>query len=221
MRGFETQDGRRLIEWAVSPCDLASPDGAALGVAGAFYLLDGAGEVDRLWFTYQVSDEDDLWTFAYRVEGDDLVSYHQVETWGRDEPRRGRGVALRGLRPLPDDALPPVEAVRAAIDRERQARAEEWDAVMREAQERDVRFERSLPELGDGERIGLVWRYDGGDAVVSRSTGEEVWREPDPPGQGKDTHRRFYDLAQVKYGPRLDGFEVDVSYDSWPRFDTR
>jgi hypothetical protein len=153
-------EGERLIEWAISECDIANPDGIPLGQAGTFYLLDASGDVARRWCTHQASDEDDLWTCAYVIEGDELAGYHEIRTWGRAEPGLGCGVELSGLRPLSPADTPSTSAVQAAIDRDVHARVAAWETHERTERARLTSCELSLPELREGEPISLVWRYE-------------------------------------------------------------
>jgi hypothetical protein len=55
--------------------------------------------------------------------------------------------------------------------------------------------------------------------VISRSTGAEVWREPDWPWLGKELYRRPARVAAARYGERLERFEVDVPAEEHLRFD--
>jgi hypothetical protein len=109
--------------------------------------------------------------------------------------------------------------VQRAIDRDEAARRAAWAEHEQTERERLTRFERSLPALRDDERITLIWRYAGPDIVISRSSGEEVWREPDWPWMGKELYRRLGRVAAAKYGDRLVGFEVGVPANEYLRFD--
>lgn len=55
--------------------------------------------------------------------------------------------------------------------------------------------------------------------MIARSTGEELWRDPDWPWMGKELYRRLGRVAAGKYGDRLVRFEVDVPAEEYLRFD--
>jgi hypothetical protein len=184
---------RALIEWAISECEIAKPDGTPLGEAGTFYLLDGSGEVGTHRRTHQASDEDDLWTFAYAIEGDELVQYDEVRTCGREEPRLGRDVELRGLRPLSPAETPTTSAIQSAIDRDLDPRRAAWERHDRIERERLAGFELSLPELRGDERIswsgrscGLISRLGGRSARIRAARAVRVrWSSPPASPRGR------------------------------------
>jgi hypothetical protein len=47
-------------------------------------------------------------------------------------------------------------------------------------------------------RAGLI--------VISRSTGDEIWRDDECNAMGKDLYVRLHDSAKSKYGDKLDAF---------------
>ena len=220
MRSFVTPDGRVLVEWGLSHTDVLRPDRTPLGHAATLYLLDPAGGVVRQWSTSSTSVQEHLSTLAYVVEDDALVCYFHDVRWGHEEePSLSRSVELEGLRALPPEEAPSEAAVREAIERHEAARRETRAEYERREAERLAGFEAALPNLDAGERIALVWRYAGDDVVISRSTGEEVWRDPDWPWMGKELYRRLAWVAREKYGDRLERFEVDVPVEEYLRFD--
>ena len=220
MRCFRTADGHVLVEWTLAETDVLKPDRTPLGRAGIFHLLDAAGAVARSWTTSATAVQEHLSTLAYAIEGDALVCYfHDVRWLHEHEPTLSRSVELAGLRPLSPEAAPSEDDVRQAIERDEAARREARVERERVEGERLARFERALPELLPDERIRLVWRYAGPDVVIARSTGEEIWREPDWPWQGKELHRRLARVARARYGERLEAFEVDVPAEEYLRFD--
>jgi hypothetical protein len=220
MRSFLTPEGEVLVEWALSETYVLKPDRTPVGQAGTFYLLDSTGAIVRSWSIRSHAVQEHLGTSAYVIEGDALVDYYHDVAWGHeDRPSLSRSVVLEGLRLLPPARAPSEEAVREAIERDEAGRREAWAEHERVESERLARFERALPALEAGERITLVWRYAGPDIVISRSTGEEVWREPDWPWMGKGLYGRLWRIAAQTYGDRLAGFEIDVPADEYLRFD--
>jgi hypothetical protein len=220
MRSFRTPDGQVLVEWSLSETDVVKPDRTPLGQGGSFYLLDAARTVLRSWSTSSSAVQEHLSTSAYVIEDDALVRYFHDVAWGHeDRPSLSRSVELDGLRLLAPAEAPSEAAVRKAIDRdEASRRGTRAEYELRES-ERLAGFEQALPDLDPGEAITLVWRYAGEDIVIARSTGEELWREPDWPWMGKDLHRRLSRVAATKYGERLEAFEVDVPAEEYLRFD--
>jgi hypothetical protein len=220
MRCFLTRGGAVLVEWALLETHVRKPDGTRVGEGGTFYLLDSAGEVARAWKPTSVSVQEHLGTTAYVVEGDAFVSYYHDVAWGReDRPSLSRARELEGLRLLASDQAPPKATVQSAVNRYEAALAKAHAERDRRERERLTRFERALPDLSPDERITLVWRYAGPDVVVYRSTGAEVWREPDWPWMGRDLYRGLRRVAEQKYGTRLMAFEVDVPAAEYLRFD--
>jgi hypothetical protein len=220
MRCFLTPDGRVLVEWALADTTVLEPDRTPLGRAGTFHLLDSAGNVVRTWTTTSGAVQETFYTTAYAVEDGALVEYYHGAEWGHeDHPSLSREVVVAGLRLLPPSEAPSEAAVSESIARDEAARGDAKAAHDQGEADRLARFEQSLPELPPGERIGLVWRYDGDDVVIARAGGEELWRDPDWPWLGKTLYRRLARVAGEKYGDRLTGFEVDVPADDYGRFD--
>ncbi len=216
MRCFLTDDDRVLVEWEVGVSD--ERDFLPRRPTGTFYLLDAAGEIGQEWSTTWGSIDDTLGRSTYAVEGDELIDYYAERT-GDCEPTVRRSVTLAGLRRLPSGEAPAETGVAAAVER----REEKRQRVAAEEHGRDVErlawFERALPVLADGERIGLVWRYDGGDIVISRSAGEELWRESDWHWMGKGLYVQLREVAERMYGARLTDFAVELAGYDDDRFD--
>jgi hypothetical protein len=199
---------------------LRKPDGSQLGEAGTYYLLGATGAVVRSWEPNSSAVQEHLSRTAYTIEDDALVSYFHDAAWLHEhEPTLSRSVELPGLCLLPVEEAPSEADVREAIERHEAERLAAWEEHQRAEADRLARFERALPSLSQDETIALRWRYDGTDVVIERSTGEEVWREPNWPWMGKELYRRLGRVAAQKYGDRLVRFEVDVPADEYLRFD--
>ena len=216
MRCFLTGDGRILVEWATGFSDPG--DFLPLRPTGTFYLLEATGEIAREWSTTWGSIDDTLSRSTYAVDGDTLIAYYAQRT-GDYEPTARRSVELAGLRLLAADAAPAEAAVLAVIARRHQERR----SLAAEEHTRDAdrlsQFEQALPVLADSERISLVWRYDGTDIVIGRSTGEELWREPGWHWHGKSLYVQLREVAERMYGARLAGFTVELAGYEYDMFD--
>jgi hypothetical protein len=115
-----------------------------------FVLLDAEGVVVRTWKPSVVSDEDDLWTTEYFVEGDALVERVTVEGPHAERPRRNEPV-VAALRTA-DDELTHVFVARAfAADDLKQVHAEAVRASQADA--RVAAISGALDDLGLGEDV--------------------------------------------------------------------
>jgi len=224
VRWFVTPGGDSLVEWATADTSVRTPERVALGHAGTFYLLS-AGQVVNSWSTIESSFDVYSTTSVYVIQGDALVCYYEEEGFGPEEHWScTRRIELGGLRPMLPDAIPDKARVQSEIVRYQQTRREAYAAELARTQqarrEREASFERALPRLRARQRITLVWRYVGGDIVISRSTGEEVWRDSDWPWLGRDLYRLLRGVAESKYGIRMVDFMVDIpDYEAYMRFD--